>query len=320
MWALSSENNSKINSKDSFENRADVRPQPALIDTHELAARLDRGDRVVLLDVRWSLAASLAKTEESTAPVGFEDYQSGHLPGALFVDLETELAAPPTPEDGRHPLPSHEAFQETVRSLGIQQDDFVVVYDAVAGMSAARAWWLLSNAGIRCSVLDGGLNAWVSAGGALETGSVPRPQPSVVVLPWNLKPIVKHQDVASFANSGSLLDARAGERYRGETEPIDPRAGHIPGAISAPTSENVTADGHFKSAEALQARFAPLFTEGNAKDRPVASYCGSGITASHQILALEVAGIEAALYPGSWSQWSADGHLPVATGNERTLD
>ena len=292
------------------------REQPALIEAAELAARLKRGDRVVILDVRWSLAAAIARDTNSDIPVGLDDYRKGHLPGALFVDLETELAAPATPQEGRHPLPSHADFQDVVRSLGIQREDFVVVYDAISGMSAARAWWLLGFAGLRVAVLNGGLSAWEAAGEPLETGSVARPQASGVVISWNQKPVLKHDDAARFAQSGSLLDARAGERYRGEAEPVDPRAGHIPGALSAPTSENVNASGYFKSTEALQERFAPLL-ETNAA---VAVYCGSGVTAAHEILALDVAGIDAALYPGSWSQWSNDPERPVATGAEKSLD
>ncbi|MGY5317681.1 sulfurtransferase [Neomicrococcus lactis] len=291
------------------------RRQPALIDAGELAARLQRGDRIVVLDVRWSLAAAAAKDPASDVPVGFDEYRDGHIPGALFVDLETELAAHASPEQGRHPLPSKTDFQETVRSLGLQKDDFVVVYDDLAGMSAARAWWLLGFAGFRTAVLDGGLTAWVASGRELETGSIPRPQASGVVIDWNRKPVLKHDDVAHFAQSGSLLDARAVERYRGETEPVDPRAGHVPGAISAPTSENVNESGHFKTTEALQKRFESLLSA----DVPVAVYCGSGVTAAHEILALDIAGIDAALYPGSWSQWSNDESLPLETGSHKSL-
>ncbi|WP_411157485.1 sulfurtransferase [Nocardia otitidiscaviarum] len=268
-----------------------------LISAEELRELLSQADsRVRLLDVRWALGD----------PDGPQHYLDGHIPGAVFVDLETELAAPPSPARGRHPLPELAQLQKCARSWGVRTGDTVIAYDATGGMAAARAWWLLRWAGVPdVRILDGGLPAWERAGGTLATGAEPDPTPGDVVLtPGHLATI--DADTAA-AWPGLLLDARAGERYRGETEPVDPRAGHIPGAHSAPTAENLTAEGYFKPAAELRSRFTAL---GGGK---VAVYCGSGVTAAHQIAALAVAGIDAALYPGSWSQWSNDPKRPVAT-------
>ncbi|MEU6564043.1 sulfurtransferase [Nocardia nova] len=268
-----------------------------LISPEELRNTLSDSEcRTHLLDVRWALGD----------PDGPEHYLAGHIPGAVFVDLETELAAPPSPAHGRHPLPAPEHLQRCARSWGLRDGEPTVVYDATGGMSAARAWWLLRWAGIGdVRILDGGLPAWQRSGAELATGSEPDPVPGdVVVRPGNM-PVVQADEVAEW--SGALLDARAGERYRGQVEPVDPRAGHIPGAVSVPTADNLTSDGTFKSAEQLRERFSGL---GSG---PVAVYCGSGVTAAHQIAALSVAGVSAALYPGSWSQWSSDPERPVAT-------
>ncbi|RJO72406.1 sulfurtransferase [Nocardia panacis] len=253
--------------------------------------------RVRLLDVRWALGD----------PDGPQHYLDGHVPGAVFVDMETELAAPPAPARGRHPLPEIGQLQRCARSWGIRAGDPVVVYDATGAMAAARAWWLLRWSGIAdVRLLDGGLPAWIAAGGAVATGAEPDPEPGDVVLTPGHLPVIDADAAARW--SGVLLDARAGERYRGETEPIDPRAGHIPGAVSAPTAANLDSAGRFRSTNELRDRFAE-FGAG-----PVAVYCGSGVTAAHQIAALAIAGVEAALYPGSWSQWSNDPKRPVATG------
>ena len=267
-----------------------------LIDPIEVQAL--EGD-VVLLDVRWRL----------DVPDGGPAYREGHLPGAVYVDLERELAGPPVPGGGRHPLPPVAALQEAARRWGVREESVVVAYDELGGMSAARVWWLLRDAGLSdVRVLDGGLGAWRRAALPLETGDVLAEPGDVVLAPGHL-PVLDADGVAGF--SGALLDARAGERYRGEVEPIDPRAGHIPGALSAPTAGNLGADGRFLSPEALRARFAGL---GVDIDGPVAAYCGSGITASHELLALAVAGVDAALYPGSWSAWSSDPSRPAAVG------
>ncbi len=262
----------------------------------------------VLLDVRWALAAAGQRFD------GLAHYRAGHLPGAVFADLEAELAATPSAAAGRHPLPSTSQLQEAARRWGIRSDSRVVVYDASGGMSAARAWWLLRYFGVRdVRILDGGLPAWQLAGLPLEVHDV-EPTPGDVVLRPGHLPVLTADDAAELAasNHGVLLDARAGERYRGEVEPIDPRAGHVPGALSAPTSDNLAADGTFRPSDALKERFDAL--GATADGAKVGVYCGSGVTAAHEAAALAAVGIEAALYPGSWSQWSNDPSRPVTTG------
>lgn len=276
--------------------RAEVLVEPAA-----LLAELADEQPLLLLDVRWALGRS----------DGHEQYLSAHLPGAVYVDLDTELAGPPSPRAGRHPLPALADLETAARRWGLSQDRPVVVYDASGGMSAARAWWLLRWAGHdEVRVLDGGLTAWTAEGLSVEAGEVQNEPGDVVLSAGNL-PTIDADGAAAW--SGVLLDARAGERYRGETEPIDPRAGHVPGAVSAPTAGNLDGDGRFLPRDALVERFA--LTQG----RPVAVYCGSGVTAAHEVLALASVGIEAALYPGSWSQWSADPTRPVALGDEPGL-
>ncbi|WP_299951957.1 sulfurtransferase [uncultured Modestobacter sp.] len=253
----------------------------------------------VLLDVRWQLGRS----------DGREQYLAGHLPGAVFVDLPTELSAGPSTAEGRHPLPSLQALQSAARRWGISAGSPVVVYDASGGLAAARAWWLLRWGGLAdVSILDGGLAAWTDR---LEIGDVV-PDPGDITLTGGGMPVLTADEAAALPGAGGvLLDARAGERFRGEVEPVDPRAGHVPGAVIAPTTDNLSSDGRFATAAVLTDRFARLGVEPG---RPVAVYCGSGVTAAHEIAALAEAGIEAALWPGSWSQWSADPDRPVATG------
>lgn len=253
-----------------------------------------------VLDVRWRL----------DRPDGRGAFAAGHIPGAVYVDLDTELAAPGAAADGRHPLPAPESLQASARRWGLRDGDAVVVYDDIKNTSAARAWWLLRDAGVDVRVLDGAYEAWMHAGYPIETGHV-HPAPGDVTVHSGHLPTVQMDAAADIAAHGVLLDARAGERYRGEVEPIDPKAGHIPGAVSAPTTENVDDDGHFLTPSALRSRFESLGVTGGI---PVAAYCGSGVTASHEVLALAVAGIDAALYPGSWSQWSNTAGRPVATG------
>ncbi|WP_329209778.1 sulfurtransferase [Streptomyces sp. NBC_01708] len=251
----------------------------------------------VLLDIRWQLGG----------PNGRADYEAGHLPGAVYVDLDSELAGP-AGTGGRHPLPDPEAFGAVMRRAGVGQDTPVVVHDGGQGWAAARAWWLLRWAGHSdVRVLDGGLAAW---DGPLTT-DIPepaegdfRPRPGALGL-------LDADGAAKLARSGLLLDARAGERYRGEVEPIDRVGGHIPGAVSAPTTENVGEDGRFLPADALASRFYAL---GADRDTQVGVYCGSGVSGAHEVLALELAGYPAALYAGSWSEWSSDEARPVATG------
>ena len=263
---------------------------------------LSHDGRVVLLDVRWKLGDDR----------GRERYLEAHLPGAVFVDLETELADPPSAAEGRHPLPSVQRLQACARRWGIQRDDAVVVYDASGGLAAARAWWLLRWGGLAdVRLLDGGLDAWVRAGGSVEPGEVV-PEPGDVTLSGGGMPVLTIDDAAALpASGGVLLDARAGERYRGEVEPIDPRAGHVPGARSAPTTQNLASDGTFLRTTELVDRFVGL---GVSPSQTVGVYCGSGVTAAHEVAALAAAGIEAALWPGSWSQWAADPDRQAATG------
>ncbi|GAA3037601.1 sulfurtransferase [Microbacterium dextranolyticum] len=274
-----------------------------LITAAELDAALRAGAAPVVLDVRWRLGG----------PDGHPDYRAGHIPGAVFVRLDDDLAAHGHPFDGRHPLPEAAAFQASARRWGIDDGDTVVVYDDWQGYGAARAWWMLRDAGVDARVLDGGLAVWRAAGLPLEQGEI-LPVEGGVTLQSGRMPQLTIDEAASLAASpdGVLLDARAGERYRGETEPIDPRAGHVPGAISAPTSENVNGDGTLRSPDELQARFAALGVGGGR----VGVYCGSGVSAAQEVLALAVAGHKAALYPGSWSQWANTPGRPVATGDQ----
>ncbi|WP_019136381.1 sulfurtransferase [Cellulomonas massiliensis] len=270
-----------------------------LVDPVALAAELAGDEAPVLLDVRWALGRA----------DGHERYLDEHLPGAVYVDLERELAAPASPERGRHPLPDVAALEAAARRWGVREGGRVVAYDDVGGTSAARAWWLLRWAGLRdVRLLDGGLAAWRDRGLALEAGVVV-PEPGDVVLAPGSLPTTDADGVAAW--SGVVLDARAPERFAGETEPVDPRAGHVPGALSAPTAGNLGSDGAFLPAPVLRDRYAALGATGG---RPVAVYCGSGVTAAHDVAALASIGVDAVLYPGSWSQWSHDPSRPVATG------
>jgi thiosulfate/3-mercaptopyruvate sulfurtransferase len=356
----------------------------------------------VLLDVRWRLGG----------PPGLESYRAGHLPGAVFTDLDRDLSGEPG-ANGRHPLPAAADFQAAMRRLGVTASRPVVVYDDAGAMSAARGWWLLRYFGHpRVFVLDGGYRAWTRGGRDVERGSGRPPVPGDFTARAGHMPVAGAEDAARLAREGVLLDARAAERYRGEVEPVDPAAGHIPGAVSAPTTENVDGHGRFLAPDALRARFAalgiapagepragepragepradeprargpraggspvgepptgepraggspagelpagpvpvppagqgeaatpgrgraphpapvakPLPTASLARptgaapasggDTVVAAYCGSGVTAAHEVLALELAGIPAVLYAGSWSHWVTDPSRPVATGPE----
>ncbi|MGH3413927.1 MAG: sulfurtransferase [Marmoricola sp.] len=252
----------------------------------------DTAGHVTLLDVRYRMGG----------PSGAPEYAAGHIPGAAYVDLDTELADPPGP-CGRHPLPEPERFVAAMRRAGVSGDRPVVVYDDWQGRAAARCWWLLRHHGhpdVR--VLDGGLAAWRAAGGPEAAGEEKAEAGDFTGAPGQL-PTVGAGGVPGFV--GTLVDARAPERYRGEVEPVDPVAGHIPGAVNVPTGANLREDGTFRPAEELRA----LYPDG-----PVAAYCGSGVTATHDLLALASAGIEGTLYPGSWSEWVADGSRPVARG------
>jgi thiosulfate/3-mercaptopyruvate sulfurtransferase len=285
-----------------------------LVSPLDLAADLERGsaDRPVVLDVRWRLGG----------PPGRADHAAGHVPGAVFVDLDTELAAPPG-TGGRHPLPELSRLEEVLRRAGISEGSRVVAYDHADGSVAARAWWLLRWAGLSAdhvAVLDGGWAAWREEGLPVSTEE-PAPEPGYVVVRPGGMPVLDADGAAALARSGVLLDARAGERYRGEAEPVDPRAGHIPGARSAPSAGNAGHDGRWQEPEDLAERFRELGVEPGSGPEAVGAYCGSGVTASSLVLALEYAGLTApekpaALYAGSWSDWSTDPDRPAATGPE----
>ena len=255
-----------------------------------------------IADVRWSLSG----------PAGRERYEVGHIPGGIFLDAESELS---TPGDGpgRHPIPSPARLAAILGARGIGDEHIVVAYDDAGGSIAARLWWLYRHFGHdgACAVLDGGIDAWTDAG--LELVNDEPAHPPATWTPGEARDDTLDAATVAALLDGDLLllDARAGERYRGETEPIDARAGHIPGALSAPWSANLGLHGRFLEAETLRRRYASL----GAGERPTVAYCGSGLSASHDLLALELAGIDGGrLYEGSWSDWSSDPSLPVATG------
>lgn len=267
------------------------------ITADELARRLDAGERITLLDVRWSLPE----------PDGGAAYEAGHLPGAVYVSLDDELADHTATGRGRHPLPSGAGLQEAARRWGVRTGVPVVVYDDWNRAASARAWWVLTAAGISdVRILDGGLSAWT---GELDTGAV-TPVPGDVTVAYDdlyvgARPTVTAEGVPGI---GVLLDARAPERYRGEVEPVDPVAGHIPGARNVPSTSLLTTDGTWRP----QRELTDLFdSHGVTADSEVAAYCGSGVTAAVTVAALAAVGIDAALYPGSWSEWSSDPARPV---------
>jgi thiosulfate/3-mercaptopyruvate sulfurtransferase len=276
-----------------------------IISAFELASDLTGKNPPVVLDVRWQL--SVAKAAGEPPFDGRAAYASGHVPGAVYVDLDRDLAGAPG-TGGRHPLPDVAEFGAAMRRAGVSAARPVVVYDGGQGWAAARAWWLLRWTGhpdVR--VLDGGLPSWE---GDLSV-DVPAPAEGDFEPVPAAEGLLDADGAAALARSGVLFDARAGERYRGEVEPIDRVGGHIPGAVSAPTTENVGPDGRFLPAEELKGRFKAL---GASDGTEVGVYCGSGVSAAHEVLALAVAGIPAALYVGSWSQWSSDPSRPVAVG------
>jgi thiosulfate/3-mercaptopyruvate sulfurtransferase len=255
-----------------------------------------------LLDVRWEL----------NGPPGRPQYEEGHIPGAVFVDLETALAGP-AGDGGRHPLPAADDFEAAMRTAGVSGEKPVVVYDAGTSVAAARAWWLLRYFGHpEVNVLDGGFGGWVAAGLAIERGEVEAEPGDFVARPGGMRLLDAVGAEHLAAGAGLLLDARAPERFRGEHEPIDPVAGHIPGAVNLPNASLLDATGRFLDAGALRARFE---TAGARAGTEVGAYCGSGVSAAHEVLALEVAGIPGALYVGSWSEWIRDPTREVATGD-----
>lgn len=282
---------------------ADAPLGQVLIDADSLAALMATHPPLIVLDVRWAAGR-----------VQRSDYLDGHLPGAFFLDLDADLAAPPG-RLGRHPLPGVDALQHLWRTAGIEDDSTVVVYDARDSSVAARAWWLLRWSGLRdVLVLDGGFAGWL-AGGArpVEQGEArPRPAGGMTVRPGGM-PVIDTTSAQRLATGGgTLLDARAAARYRGETEPLDSVAGHIPGARNLPLTDLLTPAGTFRPPAELAALLDRAVAGGGA---PVAASCGSGVTACHLILAGAAVGWTIALYPDSYSGWLAQG-LPVATGAE----
>jgi thiosulfate/3-mercaptopyruvate sulfurtransferase len=293
---------------DGTDVRSVARPAPydesahpgPLIGAAELADAVAHGDQAALLDVRWRLGG----------PPGIDSYRAGHLPGAVFLDLDRQLAGPPG-EGGRHPLPATADVEAALRAAGVRNGADVVVYDDGDSTIAARLWWMLRYYGHeRVRVLDGGFRAWAAAGLPVSTQDEVAAPGDFSAQPGQL-PVLDAAGAAELARTGILLDARAPARYRGETEPVDPVAGHIPGAVSAPTAANVTSDGLFLPVAELRSRFESL---GVDAAQQVGAYCGSGVTAAHEVLALDLAGVPAALYVGSWSGWVADPARPVATG------
>lgn len=272
------------------------------IDVAELADLLAAAPPPKLLDVRWSLAE----------PDGRTAYFGGHLPGAVWVDLEHELSRDGRPDEGRHPLPATADLQAAARRWALDDGDLVVVYDDANGLAAARAWWLLRRAGVDVRVLDGGLAAWRAAGLPLETGDVV-PAPGSATLTEATGDTLTIDEAAAFPASGVLIDSRAAERFRGEVEPLDPIAGHIPGAVNVPMADLLQDDGRVRDAAALRAVFTSAGVEPGV---PVAAYCGSGVTAAHTALVLAELGIDASIYPGSWSAWSNTPGRPVAVGEQ----
>ncbi len=273
-----------------------------LISAQQLQAWLSDGHGVVLLDCGFDLADATA---------GERAHDQGHVPGAIYAHLDRDLAAPKTGTNGRHPLPSREAFARTLGEWGVAPGVRVVAYDAQGGMYAARAWWMLRWMGhADAHVLDGGLAAWAAAGGALQaqthSPTAEAPYPAAT----SSMPMLDADALWAALGQRKVVDARAAERFRGDVEPLDPVAGHIPGAMNRFFKDNLQANGQFKAAELLRAewqRFGPVEQQVHQ--------CGSGVTACHNLLALAHAGLEgAALYPGSWSEWCASPERPVAKG------
>lgn len=274
-----------------------------LITAEQLTAEMAAAQPPAILDVRWRL----------DQPDGREAYLAGHLPGAVYVSLDDDLSDHSGAGRGRHPLPTGAALEASARGWGVRSGQPVVVYDDWNRAGSARAWWVLTAAGIPdVRILDGGLAAWTAAGGALQTGPVLPPHGDVCVVHDNLyaggRPTLTADQVAAGAVS-TVLDARAPERYRGEVEPVDPVAGHVPGALNLPSLSVLDADGRFRPDAELAAVAGEFAASGST-----GVYCGSGVTASVVLAALSAVGIDAALFPGSWSQWSGEDR-PAAQGS-----
>jgi thiosulfate/3-mercaptopyruvate sulfurtransferase len=286
----------------------------SLVGVDALAADLAGPKPPRLLDVRWPVPWPAGHVIVGPGPADPDGYRAGHLPGAVFVDLDADLAGPPGDGSrGRHPLPDPAAFTAAMRRLGVGRGP-VVAYDDGPGFAAARAWWCLRYFGhTQVRVLDGGLAAWRAAGRALDSGEPPSVAPGNFAADAGHLPILDAGGAAGLARLGLLLDARLSERYRGES-PVDPVRGHIPGAVSASTFDNVGPDGRWHPPMYLRSRFSVL----GAEREEVGTYCGSGVTAAHAALAMTVAGLPTpAVYVGSWSEWIADASRPVADGPDR---
>jgi thiosulfate/3-mercaptopyruvate sulfurtransferase len=268
---------------------------PPVVGPEWLSANLDD---VVVADTRWYSDGRSAAAA----------YESGHIAGAIFVNLDRDLSAPPSREAGRHPLPEPAAFAETMGRLGVSDSDVVIAYDAAGCVYAARLVWMLRATGHSAAVLDGGLAGWA---GPVNSESPHREPARFSPVDWPADRLASIDEAAS--GSRLLIDARSGERYRGEgDDPLDPRSGHVPGAISVPCRENLQPSGRFLPVEVLRRRFESL---GVPDAGAVTAYCGSGVTACHDLLALEWAGLgQGRLFVGSWSQWSSDPRRPIATG------
>jgi thiosulfate/3-mercaptopyruvate sulfurtransferase len=274
---------------------------PLLVDATWLVSHLDE---VVVADVRWSATGGTAEATRA--------FEAGHIPGAVFFDVDRDLAAVPFVDGpGRHPLPSPEAFTRTLSAAGIADDDFVVAVDDVRGSVAARLWWMLDATGRQAALLDGGLAAWNEP---LEDGPAgPRAATDLVVRPWPADRLADADEVAVAADT-IVLDARTAERFRGDVEPLDPVAGHIPGGRSAPWVSNLDDDGRFLPADVLAAQYRAL---GVSDDGTAIVYCGSGVTSCLDLFALRLAGLgNARLFAGSWSAWVDDPSRPVAVGDD----
>ena len=279
-----------------------------LITVQALRSMLDEGQPLVILDASFDLADPAA---------GERAHMAAHLPGARYVHLERDLSAPPTGRNGRHPLPERSALASTVGQLGITPETQVVIYDRQASMFAARAWWMLRWLGhASVAVLDGGWSSWQGIGGAVESGAVtvqPQAAYPVADTPSPLVATIDADTLLARLDQLALIDARAPERFRGDVEPLDAQAGHIPGASNRFFKHNLAADGRFKPAEVLREEFLTLLDSRPAAD--VVNQCGSGVTACHNLLAMAVAGLQGSvLYPGSWSEWSSDPGRPIARG------
>lgn len=272
-----------------------------LVRADDLAAELRAGARVRLLDVRWRL----------DQPEGRPHYLAGHLPGAVYVDLERELARPGRPEEGRHPLPAPEELEVAARRWGLNEGDRVVAYDDNDGVPAARAWWLLRRHGVDIRVLDGGLRAWIGAGHRLERSDRAVPAGAIRMRDPGAAGIADIDEAAAAPRRGVLVDVRAPQHYRGQAGGHEPAAGHIPGAVNIPTVSHIAPSGLLRGPDAIRATLA---AHGIRPETDVVLYCSSGIPSAHSALAFAVAGVPTRIFPGSWSQWARSSGRPVAVG------